>query len=148
VGWRESVAALLGVSAYTDAPNTPVASGYKIDDEQVTRARGAFGGQIAPLPRTQTRWYLSDLERAIYTADGGDLADAARLYRSFRRDGVLAGLLSTRTSGLVRLPKKFRGDAEVKDCLEQRDAEGRSVFDDMSPSAELALIAADGICSA
>ncbi len=141
--WKEALGALLGISAYQ---KPPAASGPSLDDASVERMREQLGGQLSPLPQTQTRWYLKDLEAAIHTADAGDLSAAARLYRSFRRDGVLSGLLSTRTGGLVRLPKRFRGDADVKEALEKTDGlHTRSIFDDMFPSSELALLAADGI---
>jgi phage gp29-like protein len=142
--WKSALGALLGISAYSDA--TP-AQGESLDDAGVEKHRRLFGGQLAPLPQTQTRWYIRDLESAVWQADGGNLAAAARLYRAFRRDGVLEGLLSTRTSGLVALPKRFRGDAKIKEALEARDgAQARSVFDDMFPPSELSLLAADGIC--
>ena len=141
--WRAAIDALLGISAYQKPPPS---AGPSLDSPQVERLRETLGGQISPLPQTQTRWYLRDLEAAVHHADAGDLSSAARLYRSFRRDGVLSGLLATRTGGLVRLPKRFRGDAEVKDALEKTDGlNSRSVFDDMFPSSELALLAADGI---
>lgn len=140
--WKESLGALLGISTYTRPPSGAI----DLDDESVRKIREAQGGQLSPLPHTQTRWYLRDLESAIHAADCGDLSWAARLYKAFRRDGILSGLLSTRTGGLVRLPKRFSGDSEVKDALERRDGLlARSVFDDMCPSAELALMAADGI---
>lgn len=143
MGWKDTVSALLGISAY----EAPQASGPKgLDDDHVEHLRKILGGQLAPQTTTQTRWYLRDLETAIRIADSGDIVYAARLYKAFRRDGVLSGLLSTRTSGLVRLPKKFRGNAKVVEALEKRDdVTARSVFEDMFPSAELALLAADGI---
>ncbi len=141
--WLATIGALLGISAYQTAP---ASSGASLDSPAVERMREQMGGQLSPLPQTQTRWYLRDLEAAIHMADAGDISAAARLYRSFRRDGVLAGLLATRTGGLVRLPKRFRGDAEVKEALERTDGlYTRSIFDDMFPSSELALLAADGI---
>ncbi len=141
--WRTALGALLGISAYQ---TPPASSGPSLDAASTERAREAMGGQLSPLPQTQTRWYLRDLEAAIHAADAGDISSAARLYRSFRRDGVLSGLLATRTGGLVRLPKRFRGDAEVKAALEKTDGlYTRSIFDDMFPSSELALLAADGI---
>lgn len=147
MSWKETIGALLGISAYEKPTSALATGGPELTDNQVERLRKQYGGQLAPLPITITRWYLRDLETAIHNADLGDLSLAATLYRSFRRDGTLAGLLSTRTSGLVRLPKRFRGDAQVKEALEQRDgATARSTFDDMFPSAELALLAADGIC--
>lgn len=143
MGWRDVVSSLLGISAYQPAR---AATGPDIDDPQVERIRESLGGQLAPIAQTRTRWYLSNVEAALHNADAGDISGAAQLYKAFRRDGVLSGLLSTRTGGLVRLPKTFQGDAEIKAALEARDGpNARSVFDDMCPSAELALVAADGI---
>jgi hypothetical protein len=71
-----------------------------------------MGGQIVPIPFTQTRWLLKDLESAQQLADGGDISLAARLWDACKRDGVAAGVLSTRTGGVVRLPKRFRGDQD------------------------------------
>jgi hypothetical protein len=140
MGWRDVVATLLGFSAYTAAgPKQP-----SLDDPQVERTRAAFGGQLQVPPTSQTRWYLADLESAEISADRGDLAQLARLMRAARKDGVLAGVLSTRTDGLVRLPKRFRGDAEAIAALEVGHDVARSIFDEMFPPAELALIAADG----
>jgi hypothetical protein len=144
MNWRQAIDALLGISAYQPPP---AGAGPTLDSDLVHRARERMGGQLAPQPSTVTRWYLRDLETAVHLADAGDLSPAAQLYRSFRRDGVISGLLATRTGGLVRLPKRFRGDSEVKAALEKTDGtSARSVFEDMLPSAELALMAADGIC--
>lgn len=98
----------------------------------------------APLTVSRTRWYLADLEAAIHQADNGDMSRAAQLYRALRRDGTIHGLLSTRTGGLVRMRRKFTGDPEVKKELEG-NATCRSLFDEMYPPSELALLAADGI---
>jgi hypothetical protein len=87
---------------------------------------------------------MSDLEAAEYAADTGWLASAARLMRSARKDGVLAGVLSTRTGGLVRLPKRFRGREDIIAALEVGHELARSVFDEMFPATELALLAGDG----
>lgn len=130
------------MSAYT----LPPASGVPTLDADVTEAaRIMRGGQLSPIPATQTRWYLADLEAAIYQADAGNIQQAAMLWTSCRRDGVLAGVLSTRTGGLVRLPKKFRGHAEAVKALEAGHDSIRSVFDEMFPPAELAKLAADGL---
>src|SRR5262245_55224043 len=96
-GWRAAIARVLGLP-------TMLANAIGPRDED---ARDSLAGQIAPPPVSQTRWYLSDLEDAIQAADVGDLSIAARLCRSLRRDGVLAGVLSTRTDGLVRLPIRW-----------------------------------------
>lgn len=139
MSWLTYIAALLGVSTYTKAPPQALSSG------DVDAIRAANGGQLQPLPSTQTRWYLADVETAERLADGGNLAMAAQLMRSARKDGVLAGVLSTRTDGLVRLPKVFRGNPEIIAALEVGHTATRSVFEEMFPASELALLAADGV---
>jgi hypothetical protein len=57
----------------------------------------------------------------------------------------MAGVSSTRTGGLVRLPKRFRGRADIVRALQLGGDSIRSVFDEMFPPAELALLDADGI---
>jgi hypothetical protein len=74
---------------------------------------------------------------------------AARLMRSARADGVYAGVLSTLTGGVVRLPRKFQGSEEIIRILDignkaDDTVSVRSVFDEMCPPQELALILADG----
>lgn len=142
MGIRDRVAALLGVSAFR-AP--ALESVIAPDDEVVRRIRESFGGQLNLVPRSQTRWYLRDLEAAEHAADTGNISQAARLMRSARKDGVYAGVLSTRTGGLVRLPKRFRGSEELTRPLQRGNEETRGIFDEMVPATELALLAADGI---
>lgn len=137
---RKSAAALLGLSAY--APPVNVAG--TPSDASIEAARRRNGGSVQPLPTTRTRWYMSDLESAEYLADQGDMQSAAELMRSARKDGVLSGVLSTRTGGLVRLPKVFRGDPEIVAQLELGHDLTRSVFDEIFPAGELAQLAADG----
>lgn len=111
---------------------------------EVERIRRAMGGQIAPLSHTQTRWYLADVEAAEHAADSGMIGDAARLMRAARSDGTYAGVLSTRTAGLVRLPRRFVGDPDVVADLELGHDDIISVFDEAFPASELAQLAADG----
>ncbi len=109
---------------------------FEGDAEQTRKER--------PLPaRTQTRWYQGDIETAIQMADQGDLSTAARLSRSLRRDGVLGGVLSTRTGGLTRLPKMFRGTDRVTETM--ADDGGTRLFNRIFSPKELALMAGDGI---
>ena len=136
----DAARALLGVSAY----EAPKGYGADLDDKQVREIRKALGGQLQPIPTTKLRWYLADLETAQHQADGGSIRDAARLCNAFRRDGKLAGLLNTRTDGLVRMPKKFYGDKEIADELRALNG-SRSVFEEMVPPSELALLDADGL---
>lgn len=137
-----AIRALLGVSAYALAPTS---APLTLDDPQVIRTREALGGQLAQLPVTRTRWYLDELEAAEHSADAGDMAMAAQLINAYGRDGVVAGVRSTRTSGLVRLPKRFRGRADMVDALQAGGANARSTFDEMFPAIELARLAADGV---
>lgn len=136
----DAIRALLGVSAY----QKPKGYGPELDSALVEEVRANLGGQIQPLPTTKLRWYLADLEQAQASADAGNLRPAAQLLRAKLRDGVLAGLLGTRSAGLVRLPKRFYGDAEIIQRLEGDDG-GRTVFDEMFPPAELARMTSDGI---
>jgi hypothetical protein len=147
VGWKETIrqyaSELLGVSAYQPhRAKSPY--GPDLDSPEVVRARENYGGNLAPLPVTRVRWYLRDLEEAQVTADAGYITSAAQLYRAMRRDGTFSGLLNTRSSGLIRLPKRFSGHAAACDALKSRNGT-RSVFDELCPSSELELIDQDGV---
>lgn len=130
--------ALLGVSAYDQAP----ARGLDLDDPVVKRIREAMGGQLVPIPLTKLRWYLADLEVAQSNADSGNIEIIARLARAMRRDGTISGLMSTLTSGVVALPRKFYGPLDQIEALEARNG-SRSVYDDMLPPSELELMLDD-----
>lgn len=132
--WQEAVARMLGV--------LPPPSNSQQDDQD--KRSEVYGGRLTPPVFTQTRWYLSDLEAAERQADQGQLRRPAQLCRAMRRDGVLRGVLSTRTGGLVRLPKKWRGHPQLIEKL--RGTKGkRGIFQMLCPPTELALLAADGI---
>jgi hypothetical protein len=139
MGLVDRISALLGISTYEQPP----ASSMSLDDEGVEKLRASFGGQLSPMPQTRLRWYLGDLEAALAEADAGLLNEPAQLWRAMKRDGVLAGILSTLTGGLVGLPKRWTGDQEIVRALEGRDGIA-SVFDNMCPPTELALMAGDG----
>lgn len=117
-------------------PTPVVPSAFAGDPERIRKER--------PLPSyTTTRYYLKDIEDAVHSADTGFLAQSARLTQSLRRDGVLGGILSTRTSGLARLPKQFRGTTHVCEALDNRNDIG--LFDKIFSPKELALFCGDGI---
>lgn len=140
---REKLSSWLGVRAYE--PN-PLGVYDSLNSSRLVKERRRRGGQLTPLPYTRTRWYLADLEAAVHQADAGNLAQAAQLMRDAKSDGVFYGVLSTRTGGLVRLPKRFRGAPDIVRELElgHDDAEPTSVFDEMCPPQELAAMIADG----
>jgi hypothetical protein len=112
--------------------------------QDVDEQRQQLGGNLVPLPITRLRWYLRDLESAQAQADTGYLTLAAQLYRAMRRDGTVSGLLSTRSGGLVALPKRFSGDDAAVTQLRAMNGT-RSIFDEMFPPAELKLLAQDGV---
>jgi hypothetical protein len=133
--------AIQGIAAYA-MPKSLLAS---LGDEAVEKIREGFGGQLA-LPVTSiTRWTQQDIERAEVMADQGDLSLAGALMRSAHKDDVVAGIMSTRCGGLIRLPRTFRGRPEMIDRLQRGGLEARSVFDEMCPPAELEMIDRDGI---
>lgn len=100
--------------------------------------------RLSPQPATITRWLQRDVETAQHLASQGDLTLAGQLYRSFQRDGVVQGLLGTRSGGLIRLPKRFVGHPTAVQYLEGSQGNpGR--FNAIFPAAELALLDADGV---
>lgn len=136
----------MGISAYE--AGAPQSGTIDLDSPEAEQLRRMYGGQIQPMTGSQIRWYIADVEAAEHAADAGSIAQAARLWAAARRDAVLSGLLSTRTAGLVRLPKRFEGDPEICADLERghyaKTGEVRSAFDEAFPPTELALLAADG----
>lgn len=135
---RSRLDALLGVSAY----QPPTGYGLDHDDRMVEDIRKALGGNLAPMPTARPRWYVEDLERIAYQCDDGNIELAAQLCQAMRRDGRISGLLRTLTSGVVRLPKKFYGKFGVAELRARNGS--RSVFEDMFPPSEVALLAEDG----
>lgn len=95
-------------------------------------------------PSTNTRWYQGDLERAIWDADTGDVSTAAQLCAAFGRDGTIAGLSGTRSGGLIRLPKRFRGTPNVVAALETNEELGIGGFDQVCAPKELEQLCTDG----
>ncbi len=133
------LATLLGISTFTATlPSTGV------DEATVDRTRKHYGGNIVPLPATRTRWYHADLESAQRAADAGNIQIAAQLAQAFHADAALSGLMSTRVNGLIRLPRKFKGRADIVRALEGRGGV-RTVFDEMFPPSELAALARDAV---
>lgn len=136
------IAALLGISAY--APPALPPGALTLESPEVKAVRRAMGGSIQRRPETRLRWIQRDLESAMVEADNGDLATASQLARSMRRDGVLAGVLSTRTNGIVNLPRRFSGREDITRTLEGRDGVV-SIFDALCPKVELTAMAIDGV---
>lgn len=95
--------------------------------------------QTSPMTFSRSEWLLAELGEAVKSADTGNMLQAAQLAAACRRDGVISGVLSTRTKGLLSLPRSITApDPEVA----KRFA---ADFDVMFPMAELEQILGDGI---
>jgi hypothetical protein len=136
--------ALLGVPIYDGKSPLAAAGGYDLNDPVVERARELRGGSLTQLRPSQTRWFEADLESAQIQADNGRLQMVGQLCKAMQGDGLISGLLSTRTSGLIALPRHFVGKHAIVAALEERSG-SRTVWDEMCPPAELAALAGDGI---
>ena len=101
-----------------------------------------IGGNLLPPPITRLEWFLAEVDEASKQADMGDLANAARLKRAMMRDPVIAGLMATKTGGIVRLPKKWSGSETVREWLTGKD-HGITRFDLLCPPQELKAMADD-----
>lgn len=141
---RAALAPLLAISAYWNIATNRYAA--ELDDQTSEDVRRAMGGQLTAIPTIRTRWYQRTLEDAKYKATHGDMSLAGQLCVSLEDDGVLRGVLATRTGGLVRLPKKFRasnGAQDMADALQVGGDQARSVFDEMCPPTELEALMGD-----
>lgn len=147
MGFRDAAReTLLRLAGYFGQDPSPYGvTGLDLDSDEAEEARARFGGQLQLPPQTRTRWYQKDVETAEYLSNNGDMSWAAQLMGYAGRDGVLSGVMSTRTDGLVRLPKTFRGPEDILQDLRSSDLSSRPVFDEMFPPGELALLARDGI---
>lgn len=128
MNWRDTFSSLLARAIDYQGPRT-LATGTSYQD--------GYERQVSMPGQSVTRWHLSDLEGAVAQSDNGNLRTVGQLCRSFRRDGIISGVLSTRTEGLVQLPLRFSGDEEY--CTALRE-DFRHVF----PSSELSLMSGDG----
>lgn len=140
VAFADTMKRLLGISAF----ERPLSYGVSLTSAAVTRLRKMMGGQLQPRTRSGSRWLLADVEQAERDADAGNLARAVRIMRSAHGDGVYKGISSTRFDGLVQLPKTFAGRADILERLTSQNDLQRSVFEEMCPSTELALLNRDG----
>lgn len=95
--------------------------------------------QMAPMTFSQSDWLLENLDEAVKSSDSGAISKAAKLAAACRRDGVIAGVLSTRTKGLLSLPRHVT----APDPSVAREFEAD--FDAMFPMAELEQLLSDGI---
>lgn len=113
---------------------------------EVVRPAAISGGddasttpQRSPVAYSVTRWSFADLEHALKAADTGDLMRAAQIWKACKRDGFIHGVLTTRSHGLVQMPRRIKGPSE------QYAEALTNEFDEAIPPQELALLIEDGI---
>lgn len=120
---------------------------------------GRIGTQIELPTRSVLEWTPAMVKAAQLAADTGRLMPAADLVESLMGDDRVQGVLSTRTHGLLGLPRQFFGDDEDVEAGDDESPkaalEGTKALADrpavpgdwakMLPEAELALFAAWGI---
>jgi hypothetical protein len=111
------------------------------------------GGPVAqPLsaqqPFSREEWDFGDDYQAFILAEQGQLQMAVQLIEACESDGVIAGLLTTRSAGLLTLPLTIDGEEElVEELVGEGDAASKrtGTFWKMFPSATLARIIRFGI---
>ena len=118
---------------------------------QTDKRNEPFQHQLsAQQPISREEWDFGDDYDAFIQAEQGMLQMAVQLIESCEGDGVIAGLLTTRSAGLLKLPLTIEGDEELVDELVGSDAAAANskrsgTFWKMFPSATLARIIRFGI---
>jgi Protein of unknown function (DUF935) len=111
--------------------------------------------RLTPLPVNVTRWVQRDVETATLRASQGDMTMVGQLHRAMWRDGTINGVAGTRTGGLVRLPKRFRGTpnaikklselAYAPDSPTSGEGTAQTLFETIFPDSEVAKFDWDAI---
>jgi hypothetical protein len=113
-------------------------------------------GVRPPRVYAQTRWDPVQADEALRAAELGNMLGIAKFLDAMHRDGVIAGIMGVRTSGMLRCPTKFTGDPWLLDKLRGRDPlyspDGvllepgeEGLFWGMYPESEQAAMLWDGI---
>ncbi len=113
-------------------------------------------GVRPPRVYAQTRWDPSQSDDALRAAEAGVMLPIARFLDAMKRDGLISGIGTVRTAGMLRCPVKFTGDPWLVERLRGRDptydAAGVLVdpgspgaFWDMFPESEQTAMLWDGI---
>lgn len=103
---------------------------------------------LKPRVREASSWYPGDDDAAWVLAEQGQLQLAAQLCEAVQSDGVVSGLLTTRSEGLLELDLVVTGDDELVSDLVGESAAGPKndgLFWKMFPKATLARIIRYGI---
>jgi hypothetical protein len=116
-------------------PTQPIQGIFAKDKQRIRKER--------PFPTyQQTRWIQKEIENAHWQADQGNLQVVGRLSRSIQTDDVAGGVLDTRSGGLIRLKKQFRGTESVIADFENR-GDKAGLWDKIFPPGELIALDKD-----
>jgi hypothetical protein len=116
--------------------------------------RGPIAQQRVPL---RPQWLPADVDAVEVECNSGTLLQLATLIDAMRRNGLISGIMDTRTAGMLRLPIQYAGDPFLVELLQGRDPsydqETKRLVDpglpglwtQMAPQAEQSAILWDGI---
>jgi len=94
----------------TQVQPTPYRSTAHRETDQGGPRQREFSAQK---PFSRNEWEVGDDQVALNLCEQGQLQLAVQLCEAMLADGVISGLLDTRSSGLLKLPVKVTGDEEL-----------------------------------
>lgn len=127
MGWRDILSSGLvrvANTLRTESISAAVPAREPIQQKQVESYRTAAHRETDPKgprereysaqrPISRNEWEVGDDIVALGLAEQGQLQLAVQLCEAMLADGVVSGLLDTRSSGLLKLPVKVTGDEEL-----------------------------------
>lgn len=132
-------------SKMKDPTKGPVPSYLESD---LNRIRKQNQGKLRSPRPSGFDYLLIDVMEAGELADRGQLGELAKHWRGCYRNATFQGLLSTRSAGLVSLPKIFKGSPDAVDWLQRgygTSDDPQSAFDFICPPQELSAMVEDGV---
>lgn len=123
---------------FTSVPRGPKGESTQ---SETTRVRSARKRRLSPIMVSRSRWLRADVEKAMATANNGELREAAQIADWVKDDLVVGGLAATRCS-FPRLKRQWQGDDCVRQWFEG-NSETPGVFDEFFPPDELEELAVD-----
>jgi Inorganic Pyrophosphatase len=162
VGLLSSIATGLRAAITTYRGESVSASASKVQEKKVVAEQPqnswahASNDNHGPVPKqlsaqqpiSREEWDFGDDYAAFLQAEQGQLQLAVQLIEACESDGIISGLLTTRSAGLLKLPLTIDGDEELVDDLVGTDvpnSKRSGTFWKMFPSATLARIIRFGI---
>jgi len=159
VGFRDTIKTALRGAAQSllgpfntnaPVPQAPIPAPTSFGRTRWADVEDNYGPVQKPLAHLRaipyTRWEVGDDERALDQAEQGRLQFAVQLIEASQKDGVVKGLLSTRSAGLLELPLSVAGPKRLAELLLGGDDSKRDgLFWKMYPHAVLVRLIQMGI---